>query len=318
MFAFFGFETTAHRKPSPSPRNLYLFLKPKKKMPAYSYLSIIPNELLQIIISELNGHDLALLSQTCKELYPRVWQLTKKLDLDSFSKLTKIELRKIMSKSPLLYEISLPITITDDHLFQLKSFPQLRTLKLESCQQVTNDGLQAVSNIVSIETLLLISCRKITDNGLSHLSRLDHLQILDLSWCTKITDVGLMHLSQLSNIRSLILKGCDKISDQGVCYLSYQLLSLRSLDLGLCESLTDNALAYVSSFPQLQFLNLWGLSEITDNGLEHLASNSIKKNYHIHIFFYLSHFSASKQLFDCKSHLFNQLFFSGPTIVLFV
>lgn len=81
--------------------------------------------------------------------------------------------------------------ITDDDLFVLTAFPQLRELDL-SFSAITDDGLSAIGELTQIEYLSLAATR-ITDSGLAHLHRLKQLQRVNVR-STKVTPQGIAEL----------------------------------------------------------------------------------------------------------------------------
>jgi hypothetical protein len=68
----------------------------------------------------------------------------------------------------------------------------VRTLRLDSCPQLTGEGLQHLAGLTS---LVAADCPNMTDEGLRHLGSVVKLE---LSWCRQITDAGLRHLGAWS------------------------------------------------------------------------------------------------------------------------
>ena len=74
---------------------------------------------------------------------------------------------------------------------------KLEDLDLSNCSQLTNDDLAFIAaNFPNLKTLNLEYCHQITDAGLAHLVGMP-LTSLNLWGCDQITDAGLAHLLML-------------------------------------------------------------------------------------------------------------------------
>lgn len=130
--------------------------------------------------------------------------------------------------------------ITDqdiDYLSKNKNniFPQLKSINLSKCYQITDEGLKYLTNIDGIlknlEELYLNKCYKITDIGLNYIKLLKNLKLLDISWCNQITDTSM-------NIISLYLN------------------KLKSLNIAWCKNITN--INYIFNIKTLVILNITG------------------------------------------------------------
>ena len=99
----------------------------------------------------------------------------------------------------------------------------LRELDLSGSGDLTDADLVAVADAVAdmlpqLSSLNLRSCKQITDAGVIALSQgCPQLSTLDLSNCKQITDAGVIALSQgCRQLSSLKLWGCKQITDAGV------------------------------------------------------------------------------------------------------
>ncbi len=184
--------------------------------------------------------------------------------------------------SPYMYEV------TDDILAQIiEIFPNIVSLNLAGCYQITNDGLEHLKTLTKLTALNLRDCYRITDHGLIHLKSLTNLTYLNLNGVGRhtemdfnglmahgiynfpmITDAGLEHLKELSNLKFLGLSGAKNITDEGIAHLK-ALTKLTSLNISGCDKITDDGLEHLQVFSNLTSLDLSNL-EITDRGLEHL------------------------------------------------
>eukprot|EP00913_Durusdinium_trenchii_P013372 g12553.t1 len=143
----------------------------------------------------------------------------------------------------------------DDHLSDLKWFPNLRVLRLDYCGisdaglahltilkklkwlslagvEIGNDGLKHLNDLSELQTLILFRTN-VTDAGMKSLKGMRELQHLDLFHC-RISDVGLKHLSPLKRLQTLDLDS-TKVGDAGMRSLSDK-VELRKLILGALGS----------------------------------------------------------------------------------
>jgi hypothetical protein len=114
-----------------------------------------------------------------------------------------------------------PAKITDEGLAELAKLdlPDLETLTLGWCDEITDAGLAHIGRMQTIKWLGLTSCPKITDAGLRELINAKNLTGLDLRRCPNITDDGIHQLAAKKNWERIELGGCPKITAQGVAML---------------------------------------------------------------------------------------------------
>lgn len=96
-----------------------------------------------------------------------------------------------------------PCTIDSAALHHLKSLPNLTWLSFRSTQ-LTNSQLECLRHTPNLKTLRLDRCFNLTDRGLVHLKSLQKLEVLDLSH-TRLTDRALSVLKELPRLRFLDL-----------------------------------------------------------------------------------------------------------------
>ena len=108
----------------------------------------------------------------------------------------------------------------------------------------------------------------ITGSGLKHLRQLD-VRILDLAK-TQLSTVGYENLSKLVNLQRLSLLGCPVTDDQ--LKLLSNLDKLEYLDLSGCDQITDEAFKTLAAFPSLRILHV-AKTPISDRALANLASS---------------------------------------------
>ena len=98
--------------------------------------------------------------------------------------------------------------------------PQLQSLNLSNCWNITDEGITAVANgLPQLQSLNIDSCNNITDEGIRALaSGLHQLQSLNIADCDNITDTGIRAVaSGLPQLQSLNIADCDNnITDEGI------------------------------------------------------------------------------------------------------
>ncbi|MES2790795.1 MAG: M56 family metallopeptidase [Planctomycetota bacterium] len=156
---------------------------------------------------------------------------------------------------------------TDEALFYLQKFPQLRSLSLTR-GQATDQGLANLKSLQHLESVCLMSAWGITDAGIAHVAALPSLKKFCTHEAQQLTDESLRHLSQAKHLSSLMIGG-GRFTDAGLQHLSAmkELTSLGVESAG--PSITNTGLQYLKGLSQLKNLGLEP-SQITDAGLQHL------------------------------------------------
>ncbi|GAP15481.1 protein containg leucine rich repeat [Longilinea arvoryzae] len=109
-----------------------------------------------------------------------------------------------------LYDETLIQLISD-----LNKAPEIISLNLAECRNVTNEGIRHLKALPHLTELNLSSC-SLTDSGMDELKPFRHLLHLNLSYCNRITNLGLVKLRNLRNLEYLDLQGCVKINRGGL------------------------------------------------------------------------------------------------------
>ena len=183
------------------------------------------------------------------------------------------------------------IDTTDEDLRELSLAPGVHLLDFSDCHFVTGEGFSFLP--AHVQCLDFSCCRTLNDAGLLALAHCTALTSLDLSGCMQFSDAGFKVLACLHNLLHLNLGGCSKITDAGAQNMSnlrlltlklthcHRLVSLgflramaelNSLDVSWCTSLVDDSLQDLSRLHQLRKLNFRGCYQLSDVGLQHLAS----------------------------------------------
>jgi hypothetical protein len=119
--------------------------------------------------------------------------------------------------------------ITDRGLVELVKLdlPNLETLTLGWCGNITDAGLDDVARLKHLKWLGLPACPNITDAGLAKLTASKSLTGLDLRGCPQITDEGIQQLAAKRDWQEIHLGGCPRITRQGVARLQAVLPNAR-------------------------------------------------------------------------------------------
>ena len=120
--------------------------------------------------------------------------------------------------------------------------PDLRSLTLSGCDQITDVGLWALArSCTALRELRLSGCTKVTHIGLRSLSlRCRALEVIDLSHCPDIDDMGLRVLaSGCWGLHTLSFKNCRRITDTGLTEIARMCKHLRDVDVSGCAKVCE-------------------------------------------------------------------------------
>ena len=168
--------------------------------------------------------------------------------------------------------------LTNQTLICLSRNSAIRVLGLENCPLLDNNGIRYLVDIAEkLEVVNFAGIYQLTDLGVAPLFKACHsLVVVTLSNCPHLTHEA-MHLLALNNRRLTTLHAsATQISDAGLSLIcsAFSKKSMTSLDVSLCRDITDHAIISIGqSAPGIKFLNLAGLSRITDEGARALCAN---------------------------------------------
>lgn len=170
-----------------------------------------------------------------------------------------------------------------------------------SCTDVGDAFVEeACKTLPQLTHIDLGSCFKVTDIAVHAIARnLKYLRYLRLAWCNKITDLGLQGFQGDKNKKDdddaeslkyssavIFKRPSDKKKPEeqnnavtkNKSYTVHpkpvalsNLAGLRYLDLMACKKLTDTGLTQAVKFPELKFLGLGMLDNLTDAGLVNMV-----------------------------------------------
>jgi hypothetical protein len=175
--------------------------------------------------------------------------------------------------------------VTDAELAKVAKYPDLESLDLACCKNVTGAGLVHLRGLKKLRSLRLTFCPGVGDEGAEHLADLAALRSLDLDG-TRVTDEGVKKLRGLTALETLSLSGarCTPaviehlagmtdlrhlevsrlLTDENVKHLR-RMTDLRHLAAG-DGPLSDEGLARLHGLKELEFLSL-GRGRYTRLGL---------------------------------------------------
>ncbi len=151
--------------------------------------------------------------------------------------------------------------LSDSDIPSLARLRELRTLDFAGGNavmpaKITDEGLAELAklDLPNLETLTLGWCDEITDTGLAHIGRMQTITWLGLTSCPKITDAGLRELVNAKNLTGLDLRGCPNISDDGIQQLAAK-KNWERIDLGGCPKITPQGVAKLqAALPNAPFV----------------------------------------------------------------
>ena len=184
-----------------------------------------------------------------------------------------------------------PRDLTNDDLRLVRSFPEIKQLRVAGCANITDRGLESIRNLTKLERLdlhgtsttgpgiqrnlagmthlrrLKLASVPVGDDDIKFLTRFKELQNLNL-WATNITDRGLKNLAESTSIEVLLL-GKIAISDNGVQHVS-KMKSLKVLNFSDVP-ITDAAIDSLCQLTQLKAIRLIR-TKITEDGASRLRA----------------------------------------------
>lgn len=166
--------------------------------------------------------------------------------------------------------------VQDTHLILIKekcfdSLRSLTSLNLNGCQKISDTGIEAITSCCpQLKTFSVYWNVRVTDTGILHtVKNCKHIVDLNISGCKNITDRGVQLVADnYPNLQSLNLTRCVKLTDEGLKQLLQKCLFLESLNLYAVSSFTDEAYTKISLLTRLEFVDLCGAQNLSDQGLQ--------------------------------------------------
>ena len=107
---------------------------------------------------------------------------------------------------------------------------------------VTDETLALIAKLPEVADVSIGGQNRITDGGLAHFAGMHNLEVVAL-YSDRITGTGLVHLAKLKRLKSLCAMGW----------------------------INDSSLGHISMLGRLELLNIYGATQITDEGLAHIS-----------------------------------------------
>ena len=192
------------------------------------------------------------------------------LYLDGNKQITVESMKALALNSFQINFLRLKDTEADDHWCKvLLDFPNLCTLSLSGCEQLTDAGLAYLATSKILTKLELQCCKKISDKGVNHLC-VSPLKILNLIDNDQLTDDALANINRFKELKALYLGKCPSITNRG--YFNLAMNNLELLNVCCNDEVNDQTLAYFCKITSLRRLNLSGCDNFS-NGLDYLRKN---------------------------------------------
>ncbi|KAM3828822.1 uncharacterized protein M6D78_013665 [Vipera latastei] len=165
--------------------------------------------------------------------------------------------------------------------------PELKSLNVAFCSLLRDSTVLSLAGALSksLRVLDLSSCVSLSNRSVQAIaSSLLLLTVLRLAWCKELTDWGLLGIEEPREDcecakedleqDKMIVVNLNQQKAQEQCQTPLNALTrLQELDLTACGKLTDTSIAKVISFPDLRYLSLSLVPNITDTSLLAVARN---------------------------------------------
>lgn len=138
--------------------------------------------------------------------------------------------------------------------FSLKQLKKLKTLKLESCKNITDIGLTNGINLFQLKELDLKLCTRITGSFVDVVDTnvkmiLNNLRCLNLNQCIGFEENNIMKILRSSpNLRELDLSAVTSVSNALVDVLLEERTLLLALDVSFCPNLNESEIDRYEQF----------------------------------------------------------------------
>eukprot|EP00118_Oscarella_pearsei_P023430 m.280612 g.280612 ORF g.280612 m.280612 type:complete len:367 (+) comp40634_c0_seq114:1772-2872(+) len=227
----------------------------------FGYFGLLPDEIIQNIVSYLDTSSLSIAAQTCSLLLRHCYDasLYTELNLQPYwNTVDDCTLDGLQTRASRIEKLSLSwtggcsqLTETSLNSFIRSCGASLVCLRLACCDFVTAKGLQAISE---------------TCQG---------LQELDLQSCGSLDRESLKHLGKLTTLRSINLYRV-KTSNEAIKEITEKNRGLQHINLGGSSSKLDAAEAVMDlgrNCADLRSLDLWRPRKFTSGSLKFLANS---------------------------------------------
>ncbi|CAM9112164.1 unnamed protein product, partial [Ectocarpus fasciculatus] len=181
---------------------------------------------------------------------------------------------------PLLsvFDLSGCTRLTSQALNLLSVSKYLRVINLDRCRGVGNDGIALLAELHDhLEGISLVGLSQISDNGLLPVARAcKGISFININNCCNITDITIETFAKNSRQLQTLHISATLVTEECFNELAGLLPAkhLTSLDISFCREATDNSItAIVSRCANLNYLNLTGLTRLTEHTIRRACSN---------------------------------------------
>jgi len=156
--------------------------------------------------------------------------------------------------------------VDDAGLANLQGLTEIRQLDLNDTD-ISDEGLKCLHDATEL-TRLDLEKTKVTDRGLSELAPFARLEYLNLNR-TRVRGEGLSVLAEMPELKDLRLTNLP-LKDDVLTWVS-SLKKLKQLYLNDDAQITDAGVQQLAQLAELERLDLYGLKNVTDSGLDALT-----------------------------------------------
>jgi F-box/leucine-rich repeat protein 2/20 len=179
-------------------------------------------------VNALNDNDMIALSWGCSNLKSiSLWLNLQRYHNEATTSFTDITLYALALNCRKLQILELKfvgcspawppeIGFTQEGFLVLIQSCPIRVLVLNGANFLDDDGMKALSSSPNLETLELIRCVEVTDAGMHFIAHTPCLSNLTLRMCQYVTDVGMAELGRAHKLESLVIECCRGVSLQAV------------------------------------------------------------------------------------------------------
>lgn len=173
-------------------------------------------------------------------------------------------------------DLSFSRKVSDDAVQRIWSMPNLRSLSLFGCNQLSDlafDGIERASSLTKLEVAY---CVHITGNNWIPMfaSKERSLELLDVSYCRRLEAMHLEALvSKLPVIKSFFALECPGVTDRVLIELS-KAAAVVNINIDRAPSVTEHGIEALCDCETVEWMSLTGVAGVTDESLSGVSSLS--------------------------------------------
>ena len=173
------------------------------------------------------------------------------------------------------------VRLTNTSLTHVDRMNNIKVLVLNYCSLVTDAGLKAVRTLFGkLQVLSLEGLALISDEGLQLFAeRCTSLQQVNVNKCPNVSQLSLIAFAQRNQYLNTLAMSGARVDDEAfslICSAMQQSgcgKGMTSIDISQCRELTDLGVVCMAEVcPNLQRLNMAGLSRVSDRGVRSVCA----------------------------------------------